>query len=112
MKTKQDIINYLTEEGYEHPEELTNLDAYDLIDTYLTWEGIIGYTDEIIEVVFSAYGLRNRNSRRMLKDQLQLTLSILQKHNLLEEYYVHNEEEYDESEPVDIDWEAVNNIEI
>lgn len=55
MKTIEDLKNYLVEEAEYKREELDIMGAYDLIDAYLTWNGIINYTDDIINVVFAAY---------------------------------------------------------
>lgn len=53
MDTKQDIIDYLISEsdGEYTQEELEKMTPYGLIDTYLNWVGIIGYTSDIINVV-------------------------------------------------------------
>jgi hypothetical protein len=53
MKTKQDIIDYLVREsdGQFKEEELQKKDCFGLVDAYLEWEGIIGYTTDIINVV-------------------------------------------------------------
>lgn len=113
METKEEVINYLLEQGNDNytEEEFNNLSSYDLFDEYLNWNGIIGYTDEIQDVFKACYNLNNRNSRMKLNRQLQLCLAILEKNNLLEEFYAYNEENYEESEPVDIDWNEVKSIE-
>ena len=53
MKTKQDIIDYLVREsdGQWKEEELQKRDGFGLVDAYLEWEGIIGFTTDIINVV-------------------------------------------------------------
>lgn len=53
MKTKQDIIDYLVREsdGQFKEQELQKKDGFGLVETYLEWEGIIGYTTDIINVV-------------------------------------------------------------
>lgn len=53
MKTKQDIIDYLVREsdGQFKEEELQKKDGFGLVEAYLEWEGIIGYTTDIINVV-------------------------------------------------------------
>lgn len=53
MKTKQDIIDYLVREsdGQWKEEELQKKDGFGLVEAYLEWEGIIGYTTDIINVV-------------------------------------------------------------
>ena len=53
MKTKQDIIDYLVREsdGQWKEEELQKRDGFGLVEAYLEWEGIIGFTTDIINVV-------------------------------------------------------------
>lgn len=53
MGTREDIINYLVEEseGDYTREELEAMDGFDLLDAYLQWEGICGYTRDIIDAV-------------------------------------------------------------
>lgn len=46
----------LFEAGYTQ-DELQNMEPREFIDAWLTWNGIIGYTDELIELVQSAYNL-------------------------------------------------------
>lgn len=53
--TIEDLKNYLVEEAEYSIEDVENMCAYDLIDSYLCWNGIINYTDDIIRVVFAAY---------------------------------------------------------
>ena len=53
---RYDLINYLLEEGedgeYGYSEsELESMTNEELFDAWLEWHGIIGYTDDIIEVV-------------------------------------------------------------
>lgn len=61
MKTKQDIIDYLVREsdGEWKEEQLKNMDGFGLVDAYLQWEGIIGFTSDIIDVV-AASGVLNK----------------------------------------------------
>jgi hypothetical protein len=53
IKTKQDIIDYLVTEsdGQWKEEELQKRDGFGLVDAYLEWEGIIGFTTDIVNVV-------------------------------------------------------------
>lgn len=52
---KNELKNYLVEEvGYR--ESIVNeMDAEELLDAYLRYNGIIGYTDEIIDVMKAAF---------------------------------------------------------
>lgn len=54
--TKADLKCYLIEEAEYKPSQVDNMDTYDMIDAYLRYEGIVGYTDDIIEVVEAATG--------------------------------------------------------
>lgn len=49
--TKEQLKCYLTEEAEYTQQEVDNMDDYQLLDAYLTWNGIIGYTEDIIDVV-------------------------------------------------------------
>mgnify|MGYP004500436371 FL=1 len=52
---KNELKNYLMEEvGYR--ESIVNeMDAEELLDAYLRYNGIIGYTDDIIDVMKAAF---------------------------------------------------------
>ena len=54
---KEEIIEYLVDEseGDYTREELEEMSNRDLLNAYLTWEGIIGYTDDIIERIEAIY---------------------------------------------------------
>ena len=54
---KDSIIEYLVDEseGEYTREELEAMSKRDLLDTYLTWEGIIGFTDDILEHIEAIY---------------------------------------------------------
>ena len=55
--SKEEIIDYLVDEseGDYTREELEAMSKVQLLDAYLTWEGIIGYTDDIIEHIEAIY---------------------------------------------------------
>jgi hypothetical protein len=55
--SQEKIKNFLIEEAELDPKEVEDMDAYTLLDEYLQYEGIIGYTDDIIDMVESAYGI-------------------------------------------------------
>jgi len=38
-------------------EKVENMTQFELLDAYLEWEGIIGYTHDIITVVASVFGI-------------------------------------------------------
>ena len=54
---KEEIIEYLVDEseGDYTREELEEMSNRDLLNAYLTWEGIIGYTDDILEHIEAIY---------------------------------------------------------
>lgn len=55
--SKEEIIEYLVDEseGEFTKEELEAMSKIDLLDAYLTWEGIVGFTDDIIEHIEAIY---------------------------------------------------------
>ena len=50
---RQEIIDYLVDEseGEWTEKELSAMSNFELMDTYLTWIGIIGFTSDIMETV-------------------------------------------------------------
>ena len=54
---KGSIIEYLVDEseGEYTREELEAMSKRDLLNAYLTWEGIIGFTDDILEHIEAIY---------------------------------------------------------
>ena len=55
MKTLEDLKNYLIEEADYEPIQVNNMTREELFDTYLTWNGIIGYTQDIMEAYKAAF---------------------------------------------------------
>ena len=53
--TKEELKEYLVEEAEYSQEEVDNMSDYELVDNYLIYEGIIGYTQDIIDVVAAAF---------------------------------------------------------
>ena len=55
--SKEEIIEYLIDEseGVYTREELEAMSKVQLLDAYLTWEGIIGFTDDILEHIEAIY---------------------------------------------------------
>lgn len=74
MKTKEELIDYLvfTEEFTE--EELSKLTSFELLDTVLAWEGIIGFTQSILDFSRSAY---EDNKIELLEDLPSITTLVL-----------------------------------
>lgn len=54
--TKDELKDYLVDEAEYDFDEVQQMDEYELIDKYLTWEGIVGFTDDIIDTVRRVYG--------------------------------------------------------
>lgn len=54
--TKQDLKNYLIEEAEYSQAQVDAMDAQDMIDAYLIYEGLIGWTSTIIDVIEAATG--------------------------------------------------------
>lgn len=55
MKTLEDLKNYLIEESDYELIQVNNMTREELFDAYLTWNGIIGYTQDIIEAYKAAF---------------------------------------------------------
>ena len=54
--TKDELKEYLVEEAEHSQEEVDNMSNFELVDAYLTWNGVIGFTEDIIDVVRHAFG--------------------------------------------------------
>lgn len=57
MMTKDDIISVLVDDAEYDEQEVMKMSNYELIDKWLTWEGIIGYTEDIISAVLDVHGV-------------------------------------------------------
>lgn len=55
METLEDLKNYLIEEAEYKPTEVNNMTPEELFEAYLTWNGIIGYTQDIMEAYEAAF---------------------------------------------------------
>lgn len=55
MKTLEDLKNYLIEEADYELTQLNNMTREELFEAYLTWNGIIGYTQDIIEAYQASF---------------------------------------------------------
>lgn len=47
----------LDEDDESEDEEILEMSGFEFLDEWLKWQGIIGYTGEIIEVIRMAYGI-------------------------------------------------------
>ena len=52
---KEDLKLYLIEDAEYTEAEVNCMTAAELVDAYLAWNGIINYTDDILQVVKAAY---------------------------------------------------------
>lgn len=50
MKTLEDLKNYLIEEADYELIQVNNMTREELFEAYLTWNGIIGYTQDIYHI--------------------------------------------------------------
>lgn len=55
MKTLQDLKNYLIEEADYELIQVNNMTREELFEAYLTWNGIIGYTQDIMDAYKAAF---------------------------------------------------------
>lgn len=56
----QDLKNVLIDDCEYSPERVEDMSRYEMIDRYLKYFGIIGYTDDIIEQLSNATGVNLR----------------------------------------------------
>lgn len=54
---KNQLKQYLVDEAEYTKEAVDAMSPRDLIDAFLQWEGIIGYTSHIIHQIEAAYGI-------------------------------------------------------
>lgn len=55
--TKAGIKHFLTTEAEYTEKQVNDMSDYELIDAYLNWEGLIGWTSEIVEMIESFTGV-------------------------------------------------------
>lgn len=53
--TKEELKKYLIEEAEYKEARVNGMDAKELFDKYLQWNGIIGFTDDIIDAFKGAF---------------------------------------------------------
>lgn len=53
--TKEELKKYLIEEAEYKEARVNDMDACELFDKYLQWNGIIGYTEDIIDAFKGAF---------------------------------------------------------
>lgn len=57
--TKQELKDYLIDEAEIRPSKVERMDEYELFDTWLKYQGIIGYTSDIIEAYKAAFEIKD-----------------------------------------------------
>lgn len=55
--TKEELQNYLIDEAEYAEEEVMEMSDFELVDSYFSYNGVIGYTADFLEVVAAAYGV-------------------------------------------------------
>ncbi len=53
--TREDLQDYLIEEAEYDKEDVMSMSAFELVDAYFTWNGVIGYTEDFLRAVCAAY---------------------------------------------------------
>ena len=59
--TKEELQDYLIEEAEYSEQQVLSMSSFELLDAYLKYNGIIGYTYDIIGVVQAAYDIEDLN---------------------------------------------------
>ena len=57
--TKEELKAYLVSEEAETEEAVESMSNWDLFDRFLTWNGLIGWTDDIIDAYKAAFEPEN-----------------------------------------------------
>lgn len=52
------LMDYLIEEAEYNPSEVRDMSRFELIDKWLEYEGVIGYTEEIMETIEEVYHVK------------------------------------------------------
>lgn len=55
---KEDLKQYLIDEAEYNAEDVERMECFELLDNYLSYNGIIGYTEDICHVVMAAFGVK------------------------------------------------------
>lgn len=53
--SKEELKNYLVDEAEYSIDEVNEMTDFDLVDNWLAWQGIVDWTEDIIEVIKAAY---------------------------------------------------------
>lgn len=53
--SKEELKNYLVDEAEYSIDEVNEMTDFDLVDNWLAWQGIVDWTEDIIDVIKAAY---------------------------------------------------------
>lgn len=53
--SKEELKNYLVDEAEYSIDEVNEMTDFELVDNWLAWQGIVDWTEDIIEVIKAAY---------------------------------------------------------
>lgn len=56
--TKEELKEYLVDEAEYSTREVESMSSIELVDTWLEYNGIIGFTADILEVIEAAFKTR------------------------------------------------------
>ena len=56
--TQEDLKDYLIEEAEYTEHQVEEMDSFDLLNAYLEWNGMCGYTADVLSAVVGAYDLQ------------------------------------------------------
>lgn len=56
--TKEELKEYLVTEAEYSKETVEGFSDYELVNKWLCWNGMIGWTRDILEVVEAAFGIK------------------------------------------------------
>lgn len=55
IMTKEELKQYLIEESGKSSSQVEKMNSFELLNAWLIWNGICGFTDDIIEVYKAAF---------------------------------------------------------
>lgn len=55
--TTEELKSYLVDEAEYNAESVESMTRIELLDAYLTYEGIIGYTSDILDIIENLYNV-------------------------------------------------------
>lgn len=53
----EQLKDYLVTEAEYEEQDVEDMTPFELVDAYMSWQGVIGYTQDFIEAVEAAYGV-------------------------------------------------------